>query len=131
MVVEYFLVPLLYGNDRLTPTRGPISERNIFFFSSVAYTHPVIPPTGQLAIGAIGAMKVRPEYSAGDKQLAKAFAIDPTSAPPRELKVEPRLVVEVSFTADHRAVEGVELARLVQCFKHYCQAPGLLFADLI
>ncbi|KNZ59209.1 hypothetical protein VP01_1782g1 [Puccinia sorghi] len=95
------------------------------------YTHPVIPPTGQLAIGAIGAMKVRPEYSAGDKQLAKAFAIDPTSAPPRELKVEPRLVVEVSFTADHRAVEGVELARLVQCFKHYCQAPGLLFADLI
>jgi len=95
------------------------------------YTHPVIPPTGQLAIGAIGAIKVQPEYSAGDKELAKAFAIDPTSAPPRELTVEPRLMVEVSFTADHRAVEGVELARLVQCFKHYCQAPGLLIADLV
>ncbi|KAA1072452.1 hypothetical protein PGT21_034497 [Puccinia graminis f. sp. tritici] len=109
---------------------GTLTISNIGIIGGT-YTHPVIPPTGQLAIGAIGSIKVRPEYAASDKELAKAYAIDPHSAPTPEFRIEPRLIVEVSFTADHRAVEGVELARLVQTFKQYCQAPSLLLAELV
>lgn len=96
------------------------------------YTHPVIPPTGQLAIGAIGSIRARPEYSIDDRDLARSWAIHgrPQQAN-RELKIEPRLMVEVSFTADHRAVEGVELAKLVKSFKSYCQSPNLLLAELV
>ncbi|OAV86168.1 hypothetical protein PTTG_08630 [Puccinia triticina 1-1 BBBD Race 1] len=109
---------------------GTLTISNIGIIGGT-YTHPVIPPTGQLAIGAIGSIKVRPEYAASDKELAKAYALDPDLVPTRELRIEPRLMVEVSFTADHRAVEGVELARLVQTFKTYCQAPNLLLAELV
>ncbi|KAI9613737.1 hypothetical protein KEM48_003660 [Puccinia striiformis f. sp. tritici PST-130] len=98
-----------------------------------AYTHPVIPPTGQLVIGAIGTIRVVPEYAPQDKQTAKAYAIDPTATldiPLNQLRIVPRLVVEVSFTADHRAVEGVELATFVTHFKRLCNTPDLLLANL-
>ncbi|KAI9604320.1 hypothetical protein H4Q26_003934 [Puccinia striiformis f. sp. tritici PST-130] len=97
------------------------------------YTHPVIPPTGQLVIGAIGTIRVVPEYAPQDKQTAKAYAIDPTATldiPLNQLRIVPRLVVEVSFTADHRAVEGVELATFVTHFKRLCNTPDLLLANL-
>ncbi|KAI7956373.1 hypothetical protein MJO29_007772 [Puccinia striiformis f. sp. tritici] len=98
------------------------------------YTHPVIPPTGQLVIGAIGTIRVVPEYAPQDKQTAKAYAIDPTATldiPLNQLRIVPRLVVEVSFTADHRAVEGVELATFVTHFKRLCNTPDLLLANLV
>ncbi|POW22570.1 hypothetical protein PSHT_01034 [Puccinia striiformis] len=100
----------------------------------IAYTHPVIPPTGQLVIGAIGTIRVVPEYAPQDKQTAKAYAIDPTATldiPLNQLRIVPRLVVEVSFTADHRAVEGVELATFVTHFKRLCNTPDLLLANLV
>jgi 2-oxoisovalerate dehydrogenase E2 component (dihydrolipoyl transacylase) len=77
---------------------------------------------------------VRPEYAKRDQELARAYALDPinASSSTRELlTIEPRLVVEASFTADHRAVEGVELARLVKAFKDYCESPSLLIAELV
>ncbi|EGG12765.1 uncharacterized protein MELLADRAFT_114902 [Melampsora larici-populina 98AG31] len=86
------------------------------------YTYPVIPPTGQLGIGAFGKVQVLPGYRPTDMALASAIARglsrDPCPQP------EPRLMLFASFSADHRAVEGVELARLVQRLKVICEQPS-------
>ena len=62
-------------------------------------THPVIPPTGQLAIGAMGRVRVEPRFSQGSeeeraKRVARGEEI--REATGREWKIEPRLVM-VSF----------------------------------
>lgn len=92
-----------------------------------ANTHPVIPPTGQLAIGAIGRTQVLPRYPASSLALAHSSALS-GSAQPQPLVPEPRLVTNVSFTADHRVVEGVELARLVARWKDLVEEPAKLVA---
>ncbi|GAA6019371.1 hypothetical protein JCM11491_000916 [Sporobolomyces phaffii] len=93
-------------------------------------THPVIPPTGQLAIGAMGRVRVEPRFSQRDgeedraKRVARGDEVDLTG----EWKIEPRLVMDVSFSADHRVVEGVELARLVETWKGIIEDPTRLMA---
>jgi 2-oxoisovalerate dehydrogenase E2 component (dihydrolipoyl transacylase) len=68
------------------------------------FTAPLIPPTGQTIIGAIGKSRILPRFDAnGD--LVKA------------------MVLPVSFSADHRIVEGVELARFVQEWKELLENP--------
>ncbi|GAA5979387.1 hypothetical protein JCM5350_003888 [Sporobolomyces pararoseus] len=94
-------------------------------------THPVIPPTGQLAIGAMGRVRVEPRFSKGSeeeraKRVARGGEIEEESG--REWKIEPRLVMDVSFSADHRVVEGVELARLVETWKNIIEDPTRLLA---
>ncbi|KAJ8291516.1 Lipoamide acyltransferase component of branched-chain alpha-keto acid dehydrogenase complex, mitochondrial [Rhodotorula toruloides] len=89
-------------------------------------THPVVPPTGQLAIGAIGRTRVEPRFV--DEAKAKRVASGLEEAGARELKVEPRLVMDVTFSADHRVVEGVELARLVESWKRIVENPARLAA---
>ncbi|GAA6044462.1 hypothetical protein NBRC10512_007140, partial [Rhodotorula toruloides] len=54
-------------------------------------THPVVPPTGQLAIGAIGRTRVEPRFV--DEAKAKRVASGLEEAGAGELKVEPRLVM--------------------------------------
>ncbi|MBW0527422.1 hypothetical protein O181_067137 [Austropuccinia psidii MF-1] len=108
------------------------------------YTHPVIPPTGQLAIGAIGSMRLEPRYRPSDTKRIKQSVLDQEPQPFQVNSltgnqafdglnnvIEPRLIVQVSFTADHRVVEGVELARLVQTFKEYCESPEMLISQSI
>ncbi|KAJ8291520.1 Lipoamide acyltransferase component of branched-chain alpha-keto acid dehydrogenase complex, mitochondrial [Rhodotorula toruloides] len=89
-------------------------------------THPVVPPTGQLAIGAIGRTRVEPRFV--DEAKAKRVASGLEEAGAGELKVEPRLVMDVTFSADHRVVEGVELARLVESWKRIVENPARLAA---
>lgn len=55
-------------------------------------THPIIPPTGQLAIGALGRMRVEPRYVQSDRTLAKKVA-QGLEAADSELRVEPRLLM--------------------------------------
>ncbi|GEM11291.1 2-oxoisovalerate dehydrogenase E2 component [Rhodotorula toruloides] len=87
-------------------------------------THPVVPPTGQLAIGAIGRTRVETRFV--DEARAKRVASGVEG--PAELKIEPRLVMDVTFSADHRVVEGVELARLVESWKRIVENPARLAA---
>ncbi|BGP35743.1 hypothetical protein JCM10296v2_007595 [Rhodotorula toruloides] len=89
-------------------------------------THPVVPPTGQLAIGAIGRTRIEPRFV--DEARAKRVASALEEAGAGELKVEPRLVMDVTFSADHRVVEGVELARLVESWKRIVKNPARLAA---
>ena len=75
------------------------------------FTFPLIPPTGQLVIGAVGRSRVLPRFD--DKgDLTKA------------------LVLPASFSADHRVVEGVELARFVQEWKTLVENPNSWLARL-
>ncbi|GAA5894895.1 hypothetical protein JCM8208_006099 [Rhodotorula glutinis] len=94
-------------------------------------THPVIPPTGQLAIGAVGRVRVEPRFAQGKeeeraKRVAQGVEEDEEE---REWKVEPRLVLDATFTADHRVVEGVELARLVETWKRIVEKPSRLMVQ--
>lgn len=86
------------------------------------YTFPVIPPTGQLGIGAFGKVQVLPGYRPTDTAVAAAVARGLSREPCPQ--PEPRLMLFASFSADHRAVEGVELARLVQRLKVICEQPS-------
>ncbi|GAA5997611.1 dihydrolipoamide acetyltransferase family protein [Rhodotorula paludigena] len=92
-------------------------------------THPVVPPTGQLAIGAIGRTRVEPRFAKGDEKRAKKVAAGLDALEEgKEWKIEPRLVMDATFTADHRLVEGVELARLVETWKQIIEEPSRLLA---
>ncbi|GAA5845983.1 hypothetical protein JCM11251_001712, partial [Rhodosporidiobolus azoricus] len=93
-------------------------------------THPVIPPTGQLAIGAVGRVRVEPRFVKGkEEERARRVAggVEEEEVR-REWEVEPRLVLDATFSADHRVVEGVELARLVETWKRIVEEPGRLLA---
>ncbi|GAA5917366.1 hypothetical protein JCM5296_003797, partial [Sporobolomyces johnsonii] len=92
-------------------------------------THPVVPPTGQLAIGALGKVRVEPKFVGADEGTARRVAQGVEEDGGREWKVEPRLVMDVTFTADHRVVEGVELARLVETWKTLIEEPSLLMGQ--
>ncbi|KPV73068.1 uncharacterized protein RHOBADRAFT_29278 [Rhodotorula graminis WP1] len=72
-------------------------------------THPVVPPTGQLAIGAVGRVRIEPRFKQG--------------------KEEERAKRDATFTADHRVVEGVELARLVETWKRIVEEPSRLMGQ--
>ncbi|GAA5993178.1 hypothetical protein JCM11641_003655, partial [Rhodosporidiobolus odoratus] len=128
-------------------------------------THPVIPPTGQLAIGAVGRMRVEPRFVGKEEERAKRVASGlAEDEQGREWKVEPRLVLvsaqsllpripylsggargqlpsdgkkafandsyaqDATFTADHRVIEGVELARLVESWKRIVEEPSRLLS---
>lgn len=68
------------------------------------FTFPLIPPTGQLIIGAVGKSRIMPRFDENGT-LIKA------------------LILPASFSADHRVVEGVELARFVQDWKELLENP--------
>lgn len=112
---------------------GSITLSNIGAIGGTS-THPVIPPTGQLAIGATGRVRVEPRFAKGtEEERAKQVARgqkDPVEmgagGRQHDWKIEPRLVMDVSFTADHRIVEGVELARLVETWKNVIEDPTRL-----
>ncbi|GAA5938058.1 uncharacterized protein JCM15063_005452 [Sporobolomyces koalae] len=93
-------------------------------------THPVIPPTGQLAIGAMGRVRVEPRFAKGtEEERAKRVArgeLELQDVILDNWKIEPRLVMDVTFSADHRVVEGVELARLVETWKEIIEDPTRL-----
>lgn len=83
----------------------------------LAGTTPVLPPTGQLAIGAVGRVIELPRYSdtipGGDKGGAGEVAT-----------LVRRKILPVTFAGDHRVLQGTELARLVLRWKEVCERPG-------
>ncbi|KAH9813052.1 2-oxoacid dehydrogenases acyltransferase-domain-containing protein [Melampsora americana] len=101
------------------PTRLPIFPEELggnrpgtFTLSNIGviggtYTYPVIPPTGQLGIGAFGKVQVLPTYRPRDIAAATAAArgLDRDSCP----EPEPRLMLFASFSADHRASNFIGL----------------------
>ncbi|SPC64350.1 related to lipoamide acyltransferase component of branched-chain alpha-keto acid dehydrogenase complex, mitochondrial precursor [Ustilago sp. UG-2017b] len=110
----------LSGSSRgLSPSdlraTGTVTLSNVGAVGGGTYTHPILPPTGQLAIGALGRSRVLPRFASEIPELGVS---DPG-------KIVRRLIMSVSFTADHRVVEGADLARMVNRWKHLVENPSL------
>jgi 2-oxoisovalerate dehydrogenase E2 component (dihydrolipoyl transacylase) len=78
-----------------------------------SWLHPVI-VSGQVAIGAIGAIKRVPRFVMRDGKET----------------VEPVLEVAVSFSADHRVIDGATMARFVNLWKGYVEDPASMQSRL-
>jgi 2-oxoisovalerate dehydrogenase E2 component (dihydrolipoyl transacylase) len=74
------------------------------------YTRPLIPPP-QVCIGAIGRIQTLPRFGA-DGGVVKAH------------------VMPVSWSADHRVIDGATMARFSNLWKAYLEDPGRLLVDL-
>lgn len=72
---------------------GTITLSNVGVIGGTSL-HPIVPPTGQLAIGAMGRMRVEPRYVAQDKAKAKKVATGVEELElGEELRMEPRLLM--------------------------------------
>ncbi|KAJ1600270.1 hypothetical protein NDA14_004984 [Ustilago hordei] len=94
---------------------GTVTLSNVGAVGGGTYTHPLLPPTGQLVIGALGRSRILPRFASEIPSLGVSD----------QDKIVRRLIMSVSFTADHRVVEGADLARLVNRWKHLVENPSL------
>ncbi|KNC50504.1 dihydrolipoamide branched chain transacylase E2 [Thecamonas trahens ATCC 50062] len=95
-------------------SRGDL-EGGTFSLSNVGniggtYLSPVIIP-GQVAIGAIGALRTLPRFDA-------------------EGNVIPAKVINVSWSGDHRIIDGATMARFSNVWKNYLENPDTMILNL-
>lgn len=95
--------------------KGTVTLSNIGSVASGIFAMPVIPPTGQLAIAAIGRVQEVPNFQ---DQL-------PGWKGEKSEKIVRRLQVGISWSADHRVVEGAELAAFAERWKELVENPEM------
>jgi pyruvate dehydrogenase E2 component (dihydrolipoamide acetyltransferase) len=78
------------------------------------YSTPIINPP-EVAILLVGRSRMLPWVIAG-----------PSGKGGKDAKIEPRLVMPLSLTYDHRVVDGADAARFVNELKGFLAAPGRL-----
>ncbi|PWN23308.1 CoA-dependent acyltransferase [Microstroma glucosiphilum] len=92
---------------------------------------PVLPPTGELAIGAVCAVKRGFRWS-DDPSLAFSTTSTPlataTTLTTQEPYMVPRLLAPVTFAGDHRVLQGTELAAFVKEWKWWVEHPEMWVA---
>jgi len=91
---------------------GTITVSNVGAIGAGDFASPVLVPGGGVAIVAIGRAKW-------------VWDVD------RKAEGERRLKVGVSWSADHRVVEGAELAAFVECWRAWVENPQRLIADSV
>ena len=89
---------------------GTLTVSNIGAIGAGEFASPVLVPGGGVAIVAIGRAKW-------------VWDVE------RREEGEKRLKVGVSWSADHRVVEGAELAAFVECWRGYVEAPERMIAE--
>ncbi|KAG6885238.1 hypothetical protein C0993_004532 [Termitomyces sp. T159_Od127] len=92
---------------------GTITVSNVGAIGAGEYASPVLVPGGGVAIVALGRAKW-------------VWDVDGERG---EKGGERRLKLGVSWSADHRVVEGAELAAFVECWRGYVEAPERLIAE--
>ncbi|KAF9463106.1 2-oxoacid dehydrogenases acyltransferase-domain-containing protein [Collybia nuda] len=90
---------------------GTVSVSNVGALGAGDFAAPVLVPGGGVAIVALGRAKWVWDVDCGDG------------------RGERRLKMGVSWSADHRVVEGAELAAFVECWRGYVEAPERLIAE--
>jgi 2-oxoisovalerate dehydrogenase E2 component (dihydrolipoyl transacylase) len=90
---------------------GTVTLSNVGAIGAADYAAPVLVPGGGVAIVAVGRAKWVWDVERGDG------------------KGERRLKIGVSWSADHRVVEGAELAAFVETWRRYVEAPERLIAE--
>ncbi|KAH0589881.1 Lipoamide acyltransferase component of branched-chain alpha-keto acid dehydrogenase complex, mitochondrial [Termitomyces sp. J132] len=92
---------------------GTITVSNVGAIGAGEYASPVLVPGGGVAIVALGHAKW-------------VWDVDGERG---ETGGERRLKMGISWSADHRVVEGAELAAFVECWRGYVEAPERLLAE--
>jgi 2-oxoisovalerate dehydrogenase E2 component (dihydrolipoyl transacylase) len=100
----------------LTPTEmprrgGTVTVSNVGAIGAGEFASPVLVPGTGVAIVAVGRARWVWDVERGDGSGVR------------------RLKVGVSWSADHRVVEGAELAAFVECWRGYVEAPERLIAE--
>jgi len=99
---------------------GTITVSNIGSIGKGVFASPVlVPGSGGVAICAVGRAEWVLDVSA-DKWDAAVGK-----------RGERRLKVPVSWSADHRVVEGAELAAFVECWRGYVEDPNRMMGVLV
>ncbi|CAO1621213.1 unnamed protein product [Jaminaea pallidilutea] len=96
-------------------------------------TTPVLPPTGQLAIGAVGRVMDLPRYAdtlPGRGRTTRTRS-DGDDDPAAQSSLVRRKILPVTFAGDHRVLQGTELAALVLRWKQLCEKPSLWLASMM
>jgi 2-oxoisovalerate dehydrogenase E2 component (dihydrolipoyl transacylase) len=78
----------------------------------------------QVAIGAIGRIVKMPRYAS---TLPSGTALKSNEVD----AIVPAHVMSISWSADHRVVDGASIARFSSTWKHYLEKPGALVAELL
>ncbi|KAJ3726012.1 CoA-dependent acyltransferase [Lentinula raphanica] len=92
---------------------GTLTVSNVGAIGAGDFAAPVLVPGGGVAIVAIGKAKWIWDVDRGDGS------------------GERRLKVGISWSADHRVVEGAELAAFVECWRGYVENPERMIADSV
>ncbi|OCH94193.1 CoA-dependent acyltransferase [Obba rivulosa] len=92
---------------------GTVSVSNVGGVGDVEYASPVLVPSGGVAIVAIG----RAHW---------VWDVDHGNGTGQR-----RLKIGISWTADHRVVEGAELIAFSECWKEWVHSPQRLLADSV
>lgn len=95
------------------------------------FANPVLVDGGGVAIVAIGRARWVREWDLQETDLSE---LEPERGGGRNLERKegrggPRLIVGVSWSADHRVVEGAELAAFVECWRGWVEQPERLIGE--
>jgi len=105
-------VPSGLGVNEMPKRGGTVTVSNVGAIGAGEFAAPVLVPGGGVAIVAVGRAKW-------------VWDVD------RRAEGERRLKVGVSWSADHRVVEGAELAAFVECWRSWVENPQRLIADSV
>lgn len=104
-------VPCAISPKEMPKRGGTITVSNVGAIGKGEFASPVLVPGGGVAIVAIGRAQWVWDVNRGDG------------------KGERRLKVGVSWSGDHRVVEGAELAAFVESWRSYVENPQRLIGD--
>jgi len=96
---------------------------------SITGTHavPVIVPP-QVAIGAIGKFQTLPKYMIEGKPATLSQIYDGLES--SSLKIEPSTFMNISWSADHRVIDGATIAKFSKLWGSYIEIPSKMIFDL-
>ena len=103
--------PCALTSKEMPKRGGTLTVSNVGAIGAGDFASPVLVPGGGVAIVAIGRAKWVWDVDRGDG------------------KGERRLKVGISWSGDHRVVEGAELAAFVECWRGYVEVPQRLIGD--
>ncbi|KAJ9444490.1 Lipoamide acyltransferase component of branched-chain alpha-keto acid dehydrogenase complex [Diplonema papillatum] len=101
------------ADNKLT---GPDLQGGTFTLTNIGaiggtYVSPIISPP-QVAIGGLGSITKLPRFNAKGE-------------------IEAQNVLYISWTADHRIIDGATMVRYSQVFKNYLEEPGSMLLDMM
>ena len=83
----------------------------------------------QVCIGAIGKFQIIPRYSSVDPHGSGDVSADDIYA--GRAVVAPHTIMNVSWTADHRVIDGATVARFSTLWKQFLESPYTMLSRMV